>query len=117
MIKEFICINISTKDTVKLVNFYKEKLGVPILSEGYGNYDGATLGFIKDAPSICVWDEDKWGIYEGHPTFVLQSDGLDKTYEELVAKGLHPTKPEMMVWGGREVRLDDPDGNHIMILE
>ncbi|MDL2276523.1 VOC family protein [Breznakia sp. OttesenSCG-928-G09] len=117
MIKKLQCINISTLDTKRLVMFYHETLGLPIVFEGYGNYDGATLGFGKDVTTICIWDEAKWGAYEGHPTFVFMSDGLDETYAELVAKGVSLAKPELMSWGGRELRLDDPDGNHIMILE
>jgi len=61
MISRFSGINISTRNTVELVKFYNEKPGIPILNEGFGNYDGAQLGFIENAPVIFVWDENKWG--------------------------------------------------------
>ncbi|WP_394809935.1 VOC family protein, partial [Listeria seeligeri] len=35
MINEFVCTNISTKDPAGLVAFYHEKLGIPIVFEGY----------------------------------------------------------------------------------
>jgi len=117
MLTGFHCINISSLNPKALVLFYSEILGVPIIDGGYGDYDGARLGFIPDAPSICVWDENKWGAYEGKPTFVFMCDCLDKTYNELRAKGLVIEPPFTASWGGRELCLKDPDGNSIMLLE
>lgn len=61
MINEFVCTNISTQDPAALVAFYHEKLGIPIVFEGYDNYDGAKLGFSEKAPGIIVWNNSKWG--------------------------------------------------------
>lgn len=52
MINEFVCTNISTQDPAALVAFYHEKLGIPIVFEGYDNYDGAKLGFSEKAPGL-----------------------------------------------------------------
>ncbi|EGF6978598.1 hypothetical protein K1Y86_002101 [Listeria monocytogenes] len=64
MINEFVCTNISTQDPAALVAFYHEKLGIPIVFEGYDNYDGAKLGFSEKAPGIIVWNNSKWGERE-----------------------------------------------------
>ncbi|MNI73722.1 hypothetical protein D3C73_1297490 [compost metagenome] len=54
------------------------------------NYDGVSLGFLKDAPVIVIWDENKWGkSSEGKVNFVFACDDLDQTYVELQAKGVH----------------------------
>jgi catechol 2,3-dioxygenase-like lactoylglutathione lyase family enzyme len=117
MIKSFQCINISSKDIATLVEFYNGKLGIPIISEGYGDYDGIELGFIKDAPVICIWDENKWGAYEGKVTLVFKTDGLERTYSELKTKGLNVEPPLVADWGGMEIRMKDPDNNNILLLE
>lgn len=117
MIKEYLCINLSSKDVKKLVDFYHDILGIPVVFEGYGDYDGVQLGFDKTVPGICIWDENKWGTYEGIVNLVFRCDSLDKTYEELKAKGLQVMPPVKAVWGGRELNLQDPQGNKIMLLE
>jgi len=54
MIKGFKGINISSKNPKRLVEFYSDILGIPILEEDE-NFDGVFLGFIKDAPLIRIW--------------------------------------------------------------
>jgi predicted enzyme related to lactoylglutathione lyase len=110
-----MCINITASDPAALVEFYTEVMGVPLLEEGFGSYDGAQLGFLKGAPSICIWD-NKWGQY-GKPTLVFKCDSLDRTYEELKLKGLEIDPPFTAYWGGRGLTLNDPDGNIILLLE
>jgi len=53
MVKNFSCINISSKDPKRLVLFYKDILGIPILYADVGEYDGVGFGFIKNAPAFC----------------------------------------------------------------
>jgi predicted enzyme related to lactoylglutathione lyase len=116
MIKSYCCVNISSKDPERLVRFYNETLGVPIL-EFDENYDGVALGFIKDAPNIMVWDENKWGkSSDGKINFVFNCDDLDVTYKELKEKGVQLEPPIRAVWGGMELPLQDPDGNPILLL-
>lgn len=117
MIQSFICVNISSENPESLAKFYSETLGIPIVFEGYGNYDGAKIGFIKDAPTICIWDENKWGKYEGIVNLVFKCDHLDKTYKELKDKGVTLEPPFTADWGGRELILHDPVGNIIYLLE
>lgn len=117
MITKYQCVNISSKDPQALVEFYNSKLGIPIL-EPDENYDGVSLGFLKDAPVIVIWDENKWGrSSEGKINFVFACDDLDQTYVELRGKGVNLAPPTTAVWGGKELPLLDLDGNKILLLE
>jgi catechol 2,3-dioxygenase-like lactoylglutathione lyase family enzyme len=116
MITKYHCVNISSVNPKELVEFYSEKLGIPVL-EADENYDGVSLGFIKDAPVIVIWDENKWGkSSEGKVNFVFSCDDLDKTYLELKEKGVVLDPPATAVWGGKELTLLDSDGNKILLL-
>jgi catechol 2,3-dioxygenase-like lactoylglutathione lyase family enzyme len=117
VITAYICTAISSKNVKKMVDFYHHVLGIPIVFEGYGDYDGVQLGFIKDTPVICIWDENKWVPYEGIANFEFRCDSLDQTYQELLSKGLTINPPVQTAWGGREMVLFDPEGNKIMIIE
>lgn len=116
MIIKYQCVNISSINPKALVEFYNEKLGIPIL-ESDDNYDGVSLGFIKDAPVIVIWDENKWGkSSEGKVNFVFSCDDLDKTYSELKEKGIILDPPTTEVWGGKELHFLDLDGNKVLLL-
>jgi hypothetical protein len=117
MIIKFNCINISSQQPEALVKFYNEKLGVPIIDFDT-NYDGVTLGFIKDAPVICIWDEGKWGkSSEGKVNLVFNCDDVEKTYIELKEKGVPLDPPRIADWGGLELILLDIDDNKLLLLE
>lgn len=117
MIIKYHCINISSVNSKALVKFYNEKLGIPII-EPDDNYDGVSLGFLKDAPVIIIWDENKWGkSSEGKVNFVFSCDDLDKTYVELKEKDVILEPPTTAVWGGKELNFLDLDGNKILLLE
>ncbi|MFZ5966937.1 MAG: VOC family protein [Bacillota bacterium] len=118
MIKRFECTNIYTKDTVGLIKFYSEQLGIPIQFEGFGNFDGAKIGFSRSEPGIVIWDENKWGkLSTGNVNFVFSCDSLDSTYEQLKSKGVELEPPAVAVWGGKEINFKDPEGNNITLLE
>ena len=117
MITKFQCVNISSVNSKALVEFYNKKLGIPIL-ESDENYDGVSLGFIKDAPVIVIWDENKWSkSSEGKVNFVFSCDDLDKTYVELKNKGVDLEPPTIAIWGGKELLFNDLDGNKILLLQ
>ena len=117
MITKFHGINISSQNPEQLVKFYNEKLGVPILQKDEDSYDGAELGFIEGSPVITIWDENRWGkSSESAVNFVFSCDDLDKTYQELKAKGLTIEPPITAVWGGKELSFMDPDGNKVLLL-
>lgn len=117
MIIRYQCVNISSVNPKALVEFYNERLGIPIL-EPDENYDGVSLGFIKDAPVIVIWDENRWGkSSEGKVNFVFSCDEINKTYVELKEKGVNLEPPTIAIWGGKELQFFDLDGNKILLLE
>ena len=120
MIKDFSCINISSRDPKKLISFYKDILGIPVLYEDVSEYDGVGFGFIPNAPTFCIWDENKWGKTrnsQGSVCLVFHCDNHEKTYNELKSKGVSLESPKTVPWGNaKELFVKDPDGNTIYIL-
>lgn len=117
MVQKFGGINLSSKDVPRLLHFYRDLLGVPVLEPGMENDDGVTLGFQKDAPCIWLWDENRWGReYEGNVNLVFEAEDLDALYRRLREQGVPCDPPYTAVWGGKECKLHDPDGNVLTIL-
>jgi len=118
MINSFSCTNIFSKNTNLLIEFYHKKLGIPIINVIVDDFDGVNLGFVENAPTICVWDANKWGapVY-GTTSFVFMCDNLDATCDELRKKGLSFEPPVKFEWGTYELRLRDPDGNEVVVVE
>lgn len=118
MISGFCCTNIMTKNAVELIKFYRETLEIPMLKTDVDDHNGVYLGFVEDAPSICIWDATKWNVpASGVMSFVFTCDSMDNTYSELKKKGLRLNEPEKFDWGTYELRLEDPDGNEVVIVE
>ena len=121
MINNFSCINMASKDSKRLVSFYKDILGIPVLYEDVSQYDGVGFGFIKGAPAFCIWDETRWGTArssQGPVCLVFHCDDHDKTYQELKDKGVPVEPPKVVSWDvtRKELLFKDPDGNTIFIL-
>ena len=117
MIVKFGGMNISSANPEAMVRFYTETLGIPLLSGGPGDYDGAEVGYDIDQPHIWIWDAARWGrANAGAVTFVFECDDHDKTYEELTRKGLTLDPPVVASWGGKELHVKDPDGNTLLLL-
>jgi catechol 2,3-dioxygenase-like lactoylglutathione lyase family enzyme len=116
MITGFRGMNISSKDPKRLALFYRDVLGLKMLEED-PNYDGVTFGNSRNEPVFWIWDENRWGkSNEGAVCLVFDCDDHDKTYDELLKKGLTLDPPKTAAWGGKELFVKDPDGNTILIL-
>jgi len=117
MVKSFVGINISSKDPKRLILFYKDTLGIPIMDKGISEYDGVAFGFVENAPVFCIWDENKWGKVrnsQGAVCLVFGCDDHMNIYEELKEKGCSLELPRTVPWGSeKELFLKDPDGNTI----
>jgi len=114
MIVKYQCTNISSKNPKALAEFYRN-IGAPVYVAD-DRYDGWQLGNENEA-YICVWDENKWGkSTAGSVTAVFKVDDLQKTYEELIGKGIEAEPPKTASWGGQELVLEDPEGNRIILL-
>lgn len=115
MIKDFQCVNISSKNPKALADFYR-LIGAPVCVEN-DCYDGWNIGSQEKGGYVCCWDENRWGkSTAGYVTIVLSSDDVQKTYEELKSKGLDIDPPNTASWGGLELTFKDPDGNIVLVL-
>lgn len=116
MITRFRGMNISSKDPKRLALFYRDILGLTMLEDA-PDFDGVTFGNDKNEPVFWIWDENKWGASNKSTVcLVFECDDHDKTYQELKQKGSTLSPPKTAVWGGKELYLQDPDGNIILIL-
>lgn len=115
MIKNFKCVNISSKDPKALADFYRA-IGAPVFIED-DNYDGWYIGNPEQGGTVCVWNENNWGkSTAGFVTVVLETDDVQKTYAEIKSKGIVIDPPRTADWGGQELVFNDPDGNVVMLL-
>mgnify|MGYP003598019319 FL=1 len=118
MITGFYCTNIFSGNAKELILFYHEILGIPIIKTDVDDYNGVYFGFIKDAPTICIWDAIAFDVpVSGTMSFVFRSDNLDQTADELRKKGLVFESPVKFDWGTYELRTKDPAGNEVVIVE
>ena len=117
-LRSFGGINLSSPEPEKLVGFYHDLLGLPVLEGGEDSFDGTELGFLKDGPRIWVWDETKWGKSGGgSANLVFYADDLSALWEVLQKHGYKAEPPRRMSWGGEELSLFDPEGNKLTILK
>jgi predicted enzyme related to lactoylglutathione lyase len=118
MINGFYCTNIFSSNAKALITFYRDVLEIPVQKTDVDEYNGVYFGFIKDAPTICIWDATAFNApCSGNMSFVFTSDDLDKTVAELKNKGIRLEPPVKYEWGTYEQRLKDPEGNEIVIAE
>jgi predicted enzyme related to lactoylglutathione lyase len=118
MIKRIKFLGIPVRDQQRALSFYTEKLGFRILTDQYFSetqrwielsIPGAETGVVLFTPE---GHEDRIG------TFVNTSwevDSLDKTYDELKAKGVDfQSPPQKQPWGHFAI-MKDSEGNQIVL--
>lgn len=118
MITGYYCTNIFSKQAKELIKFYRETLAIPFIRTDDDDSNGAYIGFIESAPTLCIWDCIKSNVEPtGYQSFVFQTENLDATMEYLKKKGVSMSEAVKYDWGTYEVRLNDLDGNEIVITE
>lgn len=118
MITGFYCTNIFSEQAKKLIAFYRQVLEIPFIKTDVDDFNGVYLGFIENAPTLCIWDCKAFGIKPtGRQSFVFQTENLDATMECLKEKGITLSDAIRYDWGTYEVRFSDIDGNEIVIAE
>lgn len=118
MITGYYCTNIFSPQAKELIEFYRQILEIPFIKTDDDNSNGVYLGFIENAPALCIWDCKKCNVRPtGYQSFVFQTKNLDLTMEGLKEKGLSPADAIRYEWGTYEVRLRDIDGNEIVLVE
>lgn len=118
MIKGIKFVNIPVKDQDRALAFYTEKLGFQVATDqpmGPGQrwielkIPGADTGISLFTPP---GHEDRVGTFVG---FSLYSHDVEKTYEELRARGVEFVAPPKKEPWGTSVIFKDPDGNQLHI--
>lgn len=118
MITGYYCTNIFSRQAKALIEFYREILETPYIKTDVNESNGVYLGFIENAPTVCIWDCKIFDAQPtGHQSFVFQTDNLDLTMKCLKKKGVALSEAIRYDWGTYEVRLKDIDGNEIVISE
>lgn len=118
MITGYYCTNIFSEHAKELIEFYREILKIPFIKTDDDNSNGVYLGFIENAPTLCIWNCIKCNVQPtGHQSFVFQTKDLDLTMDLLKEKGVPLSEAIRYDWGTYEVRLNDIDGNEVVIVE
>ncbi len=63
-------------------------LELPIVDEGYGNYDGVLFGFSDREPGFWIWNENKWGAATEKANLVFYVEDLDAIYAMVHEKAI-----------------------------
>lgn len=94
------------------VTFYRDILGFPITFE-----NGWFVEFkVNDCARLSIANEQRATIKSAGGqglTLAFQVDQADKTWQFLLAKGMHVGKIADHPWGGRSFFLFDPEGNRL----
>ena len=118
MITGYYCTNIFSAKAKELIAFYREILEIPFIKTDIDETNGVYLGFIENAPTLCIWDSTVFNAQPtGYQSFVFETKNLDATMEQLRKKGLNLAEAIRYDWGTYELRLNDIDGNEIVIAE
>lgn len=118
MITGYYCTNIFSEQAKELIEFYREILKIPFIKTDVDDSNGVYLGFIENAPTLCIWDCKIFNTQPtGYQSFVFQTENLDSTMEHLKKKGIILSEAIRYDWGTYEVRLKDIEGNEIVITE
>jgi predicted enzyme related to lactoylglutathione lyase len=118
MIKRIKFLGIPVKDQDRALRFYTEKLGFRILTDQQFSekqrwielsIPGAETGLALFTPE---GHEDRIGTFMNTSWEV---DNVEKTYDELVAKGVEFAGPPQKQPWGTTVVLKDSEGNQIVL--
>jgi predicted enzyme related to lactoylglutathione lyase len=118
MIKRIKFLGIPVKDQDRALGFYTEKLGFRILTDQPFSdkqrwielsIPGAETGIVLFTPD---GHEDRIGT---HVNTSWEVDNIDRTYEELTAKGVEfQGPPQKQPWGQFAI-MKDSEGNQIVL--
>ena len=118
MITGYYCTNIFSERAQELIEFYRDILEIPFIKTDVDDSNGVYLGFIENAPTLCIWDCKAFNAQPtGYQSFVFQTEDLDSTMICLKKKGVTLSEPIRYDWGTYEVRLKDLDENEVVIVE
>lgn len=111
MITKVHSFAVTVSDTDHAKQWYHDVLGLEVL-EDQGHW--VTVGR-KDGGRIHLCETDK--LETGNTGILLLCDNLDKSYSELVSRGVKFSKAPQDAGFGRFAIFNDPDGNAYWLME
>ncbi|MGA8939457.1 MAG: VOC family protein [Acidobacteriaceae bacterium] len=118
MIKAVKHVSISVRDQDKALAFYTEKLGFQVLTDQPfgGGQRWIELRIPGSETKVVLFTppghEDRIG---GFSNVTFMTDDIDRTHQELVARGVVFTAaPTKQPWG-QFAKFEDPDGNQFVL--
>ena len=113
MIKSMKFVSVPVRDQQRALDFYTKKLGFSVLTD---QQMGPGMRWIElalnNGSGIALFTppghEDRIGTFSG---ISFEADNVDKTYQELVQKGVEFTQPPKKESWGTSAIFKDPDGN------
>jgi predicted enzyme related to lactoylglutathione lyase len=114
MIKSLKFCTIPVSDQDRALAFYTEKLGFKVLTDQQFDekqrwielqIGNSTTGVALFTPDVHA---DRVGTFSG---FSFKCDNVEKTYEELIARGVEFVQPPKRESWGTSALFKDPDGN------
>lgn len=123
MIKDIATVGVYVRDQDVALDFYKNKLGFDVRADRPARKyrwievapPGSTATIVLGTPAYETGSEEKVG---GFTDIQFKTDNIQKTYEELVSKGVNFTvKPALMPWGKWHSQFVDPDGNLFFLIQ
>jgi lactoylglutathione lyase len=114
MISHVAKIGVNVKDQDRALEFYTKVLGCELVTNVPMGKDSRWIEVRPPGAqtALVLWTpkgmEDRIGTFSG---IVFQSEDVQKTYEQLVAKGVKFTQAPTAQAGGTMGQFADPDGN------
>ena len=113
MIKSMKFVSVPVRDQQRALDFYTKKLGFSVLTD---QQMGPGMRWIELAlnhgTGIALFTppghEGRIGTFSG---ISFEADNVEKTYQELVQKGVEFTQPPKKESWGTSAIFKDPDGN------
>jgi len=111
MIKSIMDMAVVVSNAKKSAEWYKEKLGLEVRDN-----EGHWFTVAPKGSNVVLHLCETKQLEQGNTGIAFSVDDLDKTYNELNAKGVEfTTKPKKTEWGSHAM-FKDPDGNEFWLF-
>ncbi len=111
MIKSIMDMAVVVSNAKKSAEWYKEKLGLEVRDT-----EGHWITVAPKGSNVVLHLCETKSLEQGNTGIAFSVDDLDKTYNELTAKGVEfTTKPKKTEWGSHAM-FKDLDGNEFWLF-
>lgn len=117
-IKEIECLNLYSNNIQGMVYFYHNILKLPIVFEGFnGTYNGVRIATNDNQLQICILDKKITDNHqEDEPVSILIKANTKRRFEDIKDAG-YEVCPFEHKKGRIELKLIDPDGNYVCVVD